>query len=308
MKIKTLALLFLVGCGSPPPAASQADPDLSAKAPSPPSGSPPSGRKMDPGSAEEAFYRGVDQEKAGDKVAAEKSYREALAKSPTLDEAMMNLSALLIEGKHFEEAAKLLREAIRRRKDDAPLHTNLAVALASLGDTAASSKEFEEAARLAPNDAAVRITHAAWLSSWKDRAGALQKLGEAKALAREDAGVLAEIGFEQKALGAFVECVGTLDRAISLRESAELRTYRGLCKLGMKDTEGAVADFKGAIQTEPNSAPAHYYLAGRYAEAGKVKEASAEYEAYLKLAPAGPLAQQAKDRLALLASKGAKKK
>lgn len=305
MKSKILAafsLTVLAACGSPPAPATEKDPSLEATAPVEPVKHP-----QDPKGGDALFYRGVDQEKAGDKAGAEKSYREALSKNPTLDEAMMNLSALLIDAKKFDEAAKLLKEAIRRRKDDAPLHTNLAVALASNGDQAGSTAEFNEAARIAPNDAGIRITHAAWLASWKDRAGAVAKLAEAKGLVKDDVGMLAEIGFEQKALGAFPECVSTLDKAIGLKDSAELRTYRGLCKLGMKDAEGATGDFKAAIAADANSAPPHFYLAGRFAEAGKAKEATGEYETYLKLAPAGPLAAQAKERIALLA-KGAKKK
>lgn len=293
--------LLLAACGAPPPPATEKDPSL-APAPVEPVKTP-----QDPKGGDALFYRGVDQEKAGDKVGAEKSYREALAKNPTLDEATMNLSALLIDAKKFDEASKLLREAIRRRKDDAPLHTNLAVALASSGDQPGSTAEFNEAARLAPKDAGVRLTHAAWLASWKDRTGALSKLNEAKNLVKDDVGMLAEIGFEQKSLGAFAECVSTFDKAIGLKDSAELRTYRGLCKLGMKESDGAAADFKAAIAADANAAPPHFYLAGRYAEAGKIKEATGEYEAYLKLAPNGPLASQAKERIALLA-KGPKKK
>jgi tetratricopeptide (TPR) repeat protein len=91
--------------------------------------------------------------------------------------------------------------------------------------------------------------------------------------------------------------VAVLDRAIQLKDVAELRVYRGHCKLGLKDLPGARAEFQAAVAKEPNLAPAHYALGGAFADSGKLKEAIGEWETYLTLAPNGPLAKQAEAKV-----------
>jgi tetratricopeptide (TPR) repeat protein len=52
--------------------------------------------------------------------------------------------------------------------------------------------------------------------------------------------------------------------------------------------------FEGAIKTDPNHAEAHFMLGKVYLNLGKLKEAAGEYETYLKLAPTGKNAAEAK--------------
>jgi cytochrome c-type biogenesis protein CcmH/NrfG len=81
---------------------------------------------------------------------------------------------------------------------------------------------------------------------------------------------------------------------------AELRTERAICKMALKDNAGALTDLQTAVQRDATFALAHYYLGGRLAEQRKAKEAAAEYEQYLKLAPNGPMAKAASERLKVL--------
>jgi cytochrome c-type biogenesis protein CcmH/NrfG len=82
-----------------------------------------------------------------------------------------------------------------------------------------------------------------------------------------------------------------------MKDSPELRTYRALCKLGAKDDAGALADLRAAVGLDANFGPAHYYLAGRLAQSGDLAAAIAEYEAYLKVEPSGPMAKTARERI-----------
>jgi tetratricopeptide (TPR) repeat protein len=83
-----------------------------------------------------------------------------------------------------------------------------------------------------------------------------------------------------------------------VQDAAELRTERALCKVGLGDDAGALEDLQGALAKEPRYAPAQFYLGGRFAAAGRWKEAASCYDAYLKLAPKGPMAKVAAERAA----------
>ncbi len=254
------------------------------------------------------YYVGLMAEQAGDAAAAESHYRAALAAKPGLEPAAINLSAFYLDSGKFDDAAKVIDAARKSNPQSAPLTTNQALALAGKGDQAGAKAAFANAEKLSPNDPAVLILEAQWLTQWNDAAGAKAKLLAAKRLVGDDAAQLASIGFELKNAGAFAECVESLSTAIgklgpTAKGAGELRVLRGLCKIGLKDSPGALADFLDAKKVEPSFAPAHYYLGGRYAEAGKWSEAEAAYAQYVKLSPQGELAAKAKERLEAIKAK-----
>lgn len=256
--------------------------------------------------ADAFFYLGVALEKLGDKPGAEKRYKEALALKPDLDAASVNLAAFYIEAGRFDESLMVTRQALQKQPKNSALHANLAVALASKNDQGAATRAFEEAVKLAPNDPMTQVTYAQWLGTWKKPDEAAAQLRAARPLAKE-VGVLAAIGHEMRLVGAFADCVPTFDKAIEMKDAAELRTERALCKVGAKDDAGALEDLQTAVKKEPSYAAAHFYLGNRLAGAGKFAEAAKEYDAYLKIAPKGDLAKQAQDRAKLARSKAGKK-
>ncbi len=265
-----------------------------------------------PKDPEAHYYVGLMAEQAGDAAAAEIHYKAALAAKPGLEPAAINLSAFYLDAGKFDEAEKILAVAIKSSPQSAPLATNHALALAGKGDQAGARAAFANAEKLSPNDAAILVLEGQWLTRWKDATGAKTKLLAARKLAGDDAGQLASVGFELKNAGAFPECIDTLNAAITklgptAKGAGELRVLRGLCKIGQKDSPGALADFLDAKKVEPGFAPAYFYLGGRYAEARKWPEAEAAYARYLTLSPQGDLAGKAQERLdAVKAKRGGK--
>jgi tetratricopeptide (TPR) repeat protein len=246
------------------------------------------------------FYLGVTLNQMKDDKGAERELKAALAIMPDLDEASSNLSALYLDQQRFDDAIKVCKDALA--KSNRPeLHANLGLAYAAKNDIPNAKKELDAAS--ASNDPMILLTYGTWLEKWKENDAAAEKLRAAAKAAPDDPGTLATIGFELKNVGAFTDCVSTLDRAIAKKDNAEIRTYRALCKLGAKDKDGARADLEQAVKLDPNLGPPHFYLAGRLAEAGKPKDAIAEYETYVKLAPNGPLAPEAKKRIDVLKKK-----
>jgi Flp pilus assembly protein TadD len=259
--------------------------------------------RTNPKDASALYYEGVLAEKANDKGAAEKDYKSALEAKPGFEEAAINLSAIYVDGQRYDEALAVAQAALAKHADNASLHSNAAIALAGKGDQAGASKEFEASIHLSPGEPMYRLTYGHWLGVWKQADPALVQLRAARPIAKKlgDSGVdvLAAIGHEMHLLRAWSDCVPAYDDAIALKDAADLRTERAACKIGAKDSPGALADLQAAVAKDPAFAPAHYYLAGELARAGQFKEAAAEYEAFLKLEPTGPRTKSAQDKLKL---------
>jgi Flp pilus assembly protein TadD len=260
--------------------------------------------KKNPKDAESHFYLGTTLDKGGDKAGAEREYKAALEIKPDLDEAAQNLAAMYIDSAKFDDAIKLTKSALAKHPDDLMLRENLAIAYAGKGDEKAARKAFDEAMKINANDPTLLFTYGHWLAQWKDTEGAIAKLRAARA-ASSDVGLLLGIAHEMRTIGAFGDCVPTLDKAIATKDAAELRVERGLCKIGAKDESGATADFQAAVTKDINAGPAHFYLGNALARQGKWDDAIREYEAYLKIDPNGPLAKQATERLNLAKAKKA---
>ena len=227
----------------------------------------------------EALYNlGMASEKVGDKAAAEAAYQSALETKPDLDTASAELSALYIDEGRADVAITVARAGLAKHPGSAALHENLGIALAARDEADEATRELEAAIQIAPADPMLQLTLA-------------------RARAKGDYGLIASVGHEYRMAGEFDSCVQTFDSAIAIRDGGEVRTERALCRLGLKDEPGTLDDLQAAVDKEPTYAPAHYYLGGRLATAGRFKDAAAEYAKYLELEPGGSLAKPARDRL-----------
>jgi Tfp pilus assembly protein PilF len=265
-------------------------------------------RGADPNDGEAAYYLGVTQEKLGARAAAEANYRDAMRLRPDLDAAALNLSALLADAERWDDAIAVAKAGLANAKDSPGLLLNLAVAAGGKGDAAQATQAFDAAAKKAPNDPMVHLTYGHWLGSVKRNDAAIKELALAHKAAGSDVGVVASVGHELRLVGAFPECTAAFGRALELKDAAELRTERALCRLGAKDEAGALSDLQAAVSKEPKFAPAHFYLGGRLHAQGKNAEAQKAYEQYLQLAPNGSLAKQAQERVDALKAAPKKKK
>jgi tetratricopeptide (TPR) repeat protein len=246
-----------------------------------------------PRRADAYYYLGVVMEKTKDPVSAEAHYKKALSLSPDLHEAAENLTAIYIDARQFDDAVAVAKQALARNRTSANLLLNLAVALSGKGEVNAASKAFEDAMALSPNDARFYLAYAHHLVGAQKTDLAVAKLKQAERIAGDDAALLGTIGFEFRTARAVPECIAAFDKAIALKDNADFRANRALCKYAAQDKAGAIADLKAATQADPTFAPAHYWLGSWLHEDGRFNEAVVEYSAYLKAAPSGPLANAA---------------
>ncbi len=71
-----------------------------------------------------------------------------------------------------------------------------------------------------------------------------------------------------------------------------------------KNYVAAISRYRSALRWKPNDAVATYRLAEALEKSGRFAEARTNYQAYLKILPYGEYAQQSKDALQRLASRG----
>jgi tetratricopeptide (TPR) repeat protein len=255
--------------------------------------------KKTPEDADALYYEGLTAEKMGDKEAAEKYYKAALKRRPD-HEAAGNLSALYDDAQRWDEAITVAKAALARSAGSPALHANLGLAYAGKKDAANATGELDQAVKLSPNDAGIRLAYAHAMSGLGQIDAASAQLRAARPLAGDNLGVLAAIGHEFHVDKVFSDCVVTFDKAIALKDAAELRTERAACKLAAKDPDGAIVDLQAAVASEPGYAPAHYYLANALASTLKVNDAISEYQVFLKLVPSGPMAKAATEKIKVL--------
>ncbi|MBS2015722.1 MAG: tetratricopeptide repeat protein [Deltaproteobacteria bacterium] len=254
--------------------------------------------------ADAHYYLGLVMDKTGDKAAAEKSYRTALELQPDLQEASENLTAILVESKKYDDAIAVARKALAKNAKNSEMALNLAIALSEKGDADGATKAFEDAVKLAPNDVRFFVAYGHHLVAVaKKQPEGIAQLKKAQSVAGEDAGAVAAVGFEMRLARAVPECIAAFDKAISIKDVADFRTNRALCKLANKDRAGAIADLQAATQKEPAFAVSHYWLGLLLHEDGKFPEAATEYEAYLKNAPDGPMSKMAEAKLKMAKEK-----
>jgi Flp pilus assembly protein TadD len=68
-------------------------------------------------------------------------------------------------------------------------------------------------------------------------------------------------------------------------QAATFSTNSGKRLLGAGDLDGAIAQFRSAINSEPNYAPAHYELGLALQQSGKKDEATKEFQKAAELDP-----------------------
>ena len=253
-----------------------------------------------------SYYMGVALENLGDKQGAEQAYKDAMTHAPDISEAAVNLGALYLDGKRWDDAIAVTQKGLVKRSDDPALHANMAFALRGKGDKTGASAEYERAIKVVGDNAELRYAYGTLLLEMGNKPKAATELKAALNAAGANRALIASIGRSLGSAGAFAECVAALDKAIGAGDDVELRVRRGLCRHSLKDEAGAKSDFEAALKLDPKFGPAHYYLGESLLASGNAAQAAKEFDAAASAGPQSELGKKAKEQ-AEAARKAAKK-
>jgi Tfp pilus assembly protein PilF len=246
----------------------------------------------DPKDPQAAFYLGVALDGLGDGTGAMTQYKKALELDPKLVEAAVNLSGAQFEQKDAAGALATAEQGLKANPKSPELLVNRALALEALGKKDEAMAAYGAAAKARPDDAQLHITYAEYLAGAGKRDEALTELRAAQNV--DDPTLLAAVGVRFGRLKAFPDCIAALDKAIKVKDSADLHTRRGVCRHDFGDDAGAQSDYDAAIKLDDKFAPAYYYL-GRHLEKKDKKKALEALDKAQKLDGAGPIGKQAKE-------------
>jgi Flp pilus assembly protein TadD len=237
---------------------------------------------------------------------AEVAYRKALEIDPSFAEAQNNLGVLLRDRGSLEEATDLLERAAKTNASSATAHQNLALALEDRNQLDRAGKEYARALELAPEDAMTRANYGLLLLRQDKKEEAARELSQALGQAKDRAALLA-IGNGLRRAGDANGAVRAMEQAVaSGQPTPALLSELALAQRAAGQDAKALATLDRALQVDSKYALAHYLKGNMYAADKKFSEAKSEFETYLKLAPSGEQAANARARLQVIA--GQKKK
>ncbi len=150
-----------------------------------------------------------------------------------------------------------MRKALASKPDYAEAHYTLGTVYKQQGKLQESATELREAIRLQPDFAGAHTT----------LAGVLRQLGDSKGAAEEG-----------KEGARIVASTNNL-------QAARVSTNSGKRLLGAGDVEGAISQFRSAINSEPKYAAAHYQLGVALNQKGDKDEAQKEFQKAVELDP-----------------------
>ena len=258
----------------------------------------------DPKNAKALFYAGVASENLGDRDGAEKRYRAALAAQADFPDAAINLTLLLLDEKKNDDALATIKPVAAKMPDDPMVQSAYANALGATGDHAGAAAAYEKVVKKGDAKPEVRLGYAEELAAAGKKDDATKALKDALAAAGDQREVLAAYGRMLAKLGDYDDAIKALDRAIKLKASADLYTYRALFKRSTKDLAGAQADLEAATKEDAKFAPAWVYLGDVLEAEKKPADAKKAWQKAVDVGGDSPLVQKAKEKLA---GKGGKK-
>ncbi len=231
---------------------------------------------------------------------AEAAYRAAVEADPELPEALNNLGVLLRDQDRPDEAVTFLRRAIDVRPGFASAYLNLGLALEEQGDAEGAEAAYRRVIELAPREPTARIQLGMLQLASGDQDGALITLRRAVSAAAGSRAHLSALGSGLRRAGDADMAVRVLNDAIVAEEAeappaivAEL----ALAQFAAGARPDAEATLNGLITSQPRYATAHYLLANMLAAREAFGDAATHYQAYLRIEPDGPQADQARARL-----------
>lgn len=259
-------------------------------------------REEDPKSAPAAFYAGVAEERLGQFDAAKRSLAKAIELDPGLLEARANLSGLLIDANKGQEALAVIDPGLKLAPEDPRLLMNRAIALVLANQLEDAAAAYKKLLAVLPADPELHAGYGQLLGQLGKKEQASEQFG--LAMASVDPQILVGVAAGFAALGDFPSCVQALDKAVGIKDDANVRVRRAACRHFASDDDGAENDYLAAIKLQPDAAVGYFYYARHLASVGR----KADAVEYLDKALANGPSEALKEKIADVRAKLVKQK
>ncbi len=240
------------------------------------------------GSAAASYNLGLEDERAGERDAALKEYRDAVSRDPRFSEAYDRIGAVDHTLNREDDARHAFDRAIFYDPRRARYYSDRAVTLLALNDLPAAIGDLKEAQRLGDTDAGVAVDLGGAYRRQNDLKDALDAYDAALRRNPHDFDALLGRADVYRIEGDDARAIADDTAAIAVHPDAKAYDARGEAYRHSGDVAHAIADFQEAIARDPGLARAHADLAAAYlirAGSGDVDLALKEAKEAVRLAP-----------------------
>jgi serine/threonine-protein kinase len=193
---------------------------------------------------------------------------------------------LLLVGKQYREAAKVLQRAVALKPDLAVLRHQVGYSLVQLGQFEAAARHHEVAVGLDPNNVAF-LEHLGTVQIELNRLEeAWATFQQALARHRDEPGILAHLGAIRRAQGRLDEARSLLEKALA-GDSRLFLAHQQMGKLldTLGQPEEGLVHYRRLVECEPGAVVAHFLLGNAYLNLRRTDEAIACYKKAVQLDP-----------------------
>lgn len=266
-----LALLwiaFLILCASAPAFAQSKSPDLDPR-------------------VEQLYAEAKAAEARGDQAEAVAKYESIVQIAPGLAAAYNNLGALYLQQHEYEKAVAILEKGLKVDPKMPSASALLGISLYEMGDYSGAHPHLESALRANPKDSNVELT----------LANDLIKLGQPEAAASHFQQIVHRDPKNQEAWYQLGKVYMQLsqDALAKLSEidpdSVLVHEVSGEIMEGMSNFDGAIIEYKKAVEMSPQRPGTHYKLGNAYWSISQWDAATREFRAELANDPRSCMAQ-----------------
>jgi len=226
-------------------------------------------------------------EARGDLAAAAASYESLLQIAPHLGPAYNNLGALYVKRKEYKKAADVLERGLKIDPKMSTASALLGISLYEMGEYAGARRHLETALRANPKDDHAELFLAndlIKLNEWDSAAGHLRQLAQRQPNNQEIWYLLGKVHMKlsEQALAKLNE----IDP-----NSVWVHEVSGEIMESMKNFDGALIEYKKAVEIAPQQPGFHYSLANAYWSLQSWGAATQQFQEELAIDPSNCMAQ-----------------
>src|SRR5208282_1451189 len=264
--LEALGLVLLACLAYTPPAVPQSEPETQV---------------------EKLYAEAKAAEAAGDLAAATTKYEAILQVSPRLGAAYNNLGALYIKQRDYMKAAAVLEKGLKIDPKMSSASALLGISLYEMGEYSGARHPLEMALRANPKDDNAELFLAndlIKLSDWDSAAGHLRQLAQRQPKNQEIWYLLGKVHMKlsEQALAKLSE----IDP-----NSLWAHEISGEVMESMKNYDGALIEYKKAVEIAPRQPGFHYSLANAYWSLQSWDAATEQFREELAIDPSNCMAQ-----------------